>query len=298
MGVRRKIMVAVLTMGAAAALAGRPMVAEAVTVNNDPTQLVVYNNNIENMVTCTGNDYKRLLDYMRSQPKAPDLFVVQQVSNQAKLDELIREMNARLPGPYTGRLALSSTGSLRYTGACSSLKNHQTNAVIWRAARFGTTVGQCGVAVRRPEQQAAQLLLSDPDCVNLYYDRNGNSQDRVANVAVRLYDPLAQKHVTVASIHWPTSDWGGPDCADENMREASDEVDGLGGSSLKIVAGDANTTVGSADGGTTLMTTATRIRSATGVPRAAARRRTRPSGTGASTTSWRRAAPASATPGR
>ena len=48
------------------------------------TQLVVYNNNIENMVTCTGNDYKRLLDYMKSQPKAPDLFVVQQVSNQAK----------------------------------------------------------------------------------------------------------------------------------------------------------------------------------------------------------------------
>ena len=101
MGTRRKIVIASLTMAVAASLAGRPMVAEAATVNTDPTQLVVYNNNIENMVTCTGNDYKRLLDYMKSQPKAPDIFVVQQVSNQAKLTSHAGD-ERRLPGPYPG----------------------------------------------------------------------------------------------------------------------------------------------------------------------------------------------------
>ena len=156
----------------------------------------------------------------------------------------MREMKVRLPGPYAGTLALSSTGSMGYTGSCSTLKNHQTNAVIWRVGRFAASFDRVAWRSDAPTSKRPNSS-SDPDCVNLFTDRNGNSQDRVANVAVRLYDPLAQKHVTVASIHWPTSDWGGPDCADENMREASFEVDGLGGSSLKIVAGDANTTVGS-----------------------------------------------------
>ena len=68
-------------------------------------------------------------------------------------------------------------------------------------------------------------------------------QDRVENVAIRLYDRVASQDVTVASIHWPTNTWHGPECADENMREANNAVDNLGGT-LKIVAGDANTTKG------------------------------------------------------
>ena len=65
MGTRRKIVIASLTMAVAASLAGRPMVAEAATVNTDPTQLVVYNNNIENMVTCRAT---READYMKAEP--------------------------------------------------------------------------------------------------------------------------------------------------------------------------------------------------------------------------------------
>ena len=71
MGVRRKIMVAALTMAAAAALAGRPMVAEQSRSTTTRPSFVVYNNNIENMVTCTGNDYKRLLDYVEANPRRP-----------------------------------------------------------------------------------------------------------------------------------------------------------------------------------------------------------------------------------
>lgn len=47
----------------------------------------------------------------------------------------------------------------------------------------------------------------------------------------------------MASVHWPTSTWYGPDCADENMAEANDAVDRMGGD-LEIVAGDMNTPKG------------------------------------------------------
>jgi endonuclease/exonuclease/phosphatase family metal-dependent hydrolase len=123
-----------------------------------------------------------------------------------------------------------------YSSTCGKLKNQQTNAVIYRTDRF-------------TYEETTRWRSDAPDnwdkgtgaCKNL--DDTPTSQDRVENVAVRLYDRIAKQRVSVASIHWPTDTWHGTECAAENMREANDAVDGLGGT-LKIVAGDANTTKG------------------------------------------------------
>jgi hypothetical protein len=207
-------------------------------VNGSPAYLVVYDNNIENMLpaSCGGGDWNRLFDYIAAQSQSPDIFTVQQISNIAQLDALTARMTDELAGSYAGVIAISSPGSMGYTSTCGKLKNQQTNAVIYRTDRF--------------THEATTRWRSDaPDdwadgtggCRNL--DDTPTSQDRVVNVAIRLHDNIAHEDVTVASIHWPTSTWYGPDCADENMREASAAVDSLGGT-LRIVAGDANTTKG------------------------------------------------------
>jgi hypothetical protein len=203
-----------------------------------PDYLVVYNNNIENMLpaSCDGGDWNRLFAYIAAQPRSPDIFTAQQISNAAQLNALTARMTSELAGTYAGVIAISSPGSMGYTSTCGKLKNQQSNAVIYRTDRFTL--------------EASTRWRSDaPDdwddgsggCRNL--DDTPTSQDRVENVAVRLHDRVADEDVSVASIHWPTSTWHGPDCADENMREASNAVDNLGGT-LKIVAGDVNTTKG------------------------------------------------------
>jgi len=200
--------------------------------------LVVYNNNIENMlpVSCNGGDWNKLFDYIKAQPKSPDIFTTQQISNTAQLNALTARMSDELAGTYAGVIAISSPGSMGYTSTCGKLKNQQTNAVIYRTDRF-----TYGASTRWRSDAPDNWADGTGGCRNL--DDTPTSQDRVENVAVRLHDRIADEDVSVASIHWPTGTWHGPDCADENMREASSAVDSLGGT-LKIVAGDANTTKG------------------------------------------------------
>lgn len=234
--------VAVAATAGTAAVVWAPTAAQAAgAVNTSPGHLVVWNNNIENMVpTSCGMDFSRLLTYMRAQPKSPDIFTVQQISNTAQLTALTTRMTTELPGTYAGVIAIGNPGviNVSYTGECSRPKRQQTNAVIYRTDRF--------------TYEAATRWRSDaPDnwdagtggCKNLDDPPAGQSQDRVENVAVRLNDRVAGQDVSVASVHWPTGRWHGPDCADENMAEANDAVDRLGGT-LKIVAGDMNTTKG------------------------------------------------------
>lgn len=211
---------------------------ELSAVNNSADHLVVYNNNLENMLpaSCDGGDWNKLFAYIKAQSSSPDIFTTQQISNTAQLNALTTRMTNELPGTYAGVIAISSPGSMGYTSTCGKLKNQQTNAVIYRSDRFTL--------------EATTRWRSDaPDdwdkgtgaCKNL--DDTPTSQDRVENVAVRLLDRIANQQVSVASIHWPTDTWHGPDCADENMSEANTAVDNLGGT-LKIIAGDANTTKG------------------------------------------------------
>ena len=68
--------------------------------NQDPTFLQVYGNNVENLETpseyCKG-DWKDLVHFMKLQKYAPDLFLVQQVSGRAQLNELTEFMSRNLP---------------------------------------------------------------------------------------------------------------------------------------------------------------------------------------------------------
>ncbi|HEY5939113.1 MAG TPA: hypothetical protein VIU61_30885, partial [Kofleriaceae bacterium] len=207
----------------------------AIVVNNSPAYLVVYNNNIENMLpaNCNKGDWNRLFNYIKAQAQSPDLLVVQQISNQAQLNTLTARMTNELPGTYAGVIAIANPGSMGYDdNRCEVLKNHQTNAVIYRSDRF-TKEGETRWRSDAPRAKTGP-------CENLSAPAG---QDRVENVGVLLYDRVAKQRVSVSSLHWPTSTWKGPECADENIKEANEASDRLGGT-LKILAGDMNTSKG------------------------------------------------------
>lgn len=215
-------------------LAGVTPAQAAQTTNSDPGFVIAYDNNTENMIpaSCEGNDFEKLFRYILAQPKSPDLFTVQQISNQAKLDAFTKRMTDELPGTYQGVIAIGSPNA-KDPGSGTCNKNQQTNAVIYRTERFtaGATIRWRSDA---PDDKTGP-------CRNLTATP---FQDRVENVAVRLTDTVTKKGVTVASIHWPTADpWNGPDCADENIAEAQDRTASLGSVSLTILGGDTNATM-------------------------------------------------------
>ncbi|MEU7575150.1 hypothetical protein [Micromonospora sp. NPDC049240] len=218
-------------MTAAVGLTGAT--AAQAAVNTSPNYLVVYNNNIENWLPASCADgyiWDRLLTYLKGRPLSPDIFTVQQISNQTQLNTLLARLSADLPGTYAGEIAIASPGSMGYTSTCGKMKNQQTNAVIWRSDRF-TQEAETRWRSDAPENKTG-------GCKNL--EPTSSSQDRVENIGVRLHDNVRNQDVSVASIHWPTNTWNGPDCADENMSEAEEAMVRLGGD-LKIVAGDMNT---------------------------------------------------------
>ncbi|MEO3776505.1 hypothetical protein ABGB16_06580 [Micromonospora sp. B11E3] len=228
--------VAVLTtvLTTAAVSAASATVASA-AVNTSPSFLVVYNNNIENWLpeSCAdGKIWDRLVTYIKGRPLSPDIFTVQQVSNQAQLDVLTRYLSDELPGTYAGQIAIAEPGSMGYTSTCGIMKNQQTNAVIYRSDRFTYEA-----ATRWRSDAPEDYDAGTGPCRNLEPTRS--SQDRVHNIAVRLHDNVANQKVSVASIHWPTNTWYGPKCAAENIKEADEAMGRLGGD-LKIVAGDTN----------------------------------------------------------
>ncbi|MBA0050640.1 hypothetical protein E0L36_06925 [Streptomyces sp. AJS327] len=220
---------------AVAAVTGSGVAQGAPETTAAPEPLVTYNNNIENMVpeSCSGDRFDRLIEYVKSQPRSPGILTVQQISDSEQLKALTKRLSDELPGTFKGRIAVADPGSMGYTSKCGKLKNQQTNAVIYRTQRLTL---EDATTWRSDAPQGAK-----GKCRNL--EPTETSQDRVHNVAVRLRDTVEKKDVTVASIHWPTAKWNGPDCASENIREANRAVDNLGGD-VRIVAGDANIDVG------------------------------------------------------
>lgn len=234
--VRRTLVFLTATL-AAATLTGTQ--AAQAAVNPSPDHLVVWDNNIENMLpeSCAdGYLFDRLIAYIKKQAESPDIFAVQQISNAEQLTAFTTRLSNELPGTYGGKIAIAQPGSMGYTSTCGKMKNQQTNAVIYRTDRL--TYQQITTwRSDAPEDYDA----GTGGCQNLTPTRS--SQDRVENVAVRLHDTVANQDVSVASIHWPTGTWHGPDCAAENMKEAHEAMGRLGGD-LQIVTGDANTTTG------------------------------------------------------
>jgi hypothetical protein len=209
-------------------------------VNTAADHLVVYNDNVENLVTKKAGcdeayDFNKLIAYMKKQPQSPDVFTVQQISGIDQMNALTKRLSDALPGTYGGVIAYTHPGQMGYTGKCTKRKNFQTNAVIYRVGRLSI-------------EQTARWRSDAPsggDCKNLH-GKGKDTQDRVQNVAVRFKDLKSGNRVSVASIHWPTNTWKGPKCAAENFKEANAAVDQLGGT-LRIIAGDANATTDAAN---------------------------------------------------
>lgn len=216
---------------ASLAVAANPATADVTVAaaNNDPAFVQVVDNNVENLPTvdlaCPG-DWQDLVYYLRRAPLKPDIFIIQQISNRTQLNSYLNRLSDDLGEPYAGVIAEASPAAMN--SPCGAPKDYQTNAVIFRTARFTNL----GLGSRTWQAQSDET----GSCAN-------NDQARTKAVKVRLHDKIANKDLTVASVHWPTAASGGPPCAESNARETAAEMteDGYGGS-LLIVGGDVNYT--------------------------------------------------------
>jgi hypothetical protein len=187
-------------------------------------------NNVENLPTvdlaCPG-DWQDLVYYLDQQEYRPDIFLVQQISDRAQLDDYLDRLSAQFGETYKGVIAEQHPAAMN--SPCGAPKDYQTNAVIYRAARF--TLESDPSSVTKRWQAQADL---GQGCVN-------NNQARTKAVKVRLHDKIADKDVTAASVHWPTGNHGGTPCTASNAKEDAAEMteDGFGGS-LLLFGGDAN----------------------------------------------------------
>ncbi|GAA0580198.1 hypothetical protein HPO96_20235 [Kribbella sandramycini] len=203
--------------------------APAVTAAEAPRRdyVSVYTNNVENLKkttdTCPG-DWQDLIFAMKRTDPAPDLFLVQQISNRDELTLLINTMEAKLGRDYAGRIA--NPQPPEQAARCGDDKKQQTTAIVFDTARFNVL--------------QEDTWKADRDGTN---GCENTGQSRAEAIRLKLDDLLADKTLTVASTHWPTNNSGGHPCAAENAREASEKVSGWGGD-LMIWGGDANITAG------------------------------------------------------
>ncbi|MFI2291361.1 hypothetical protein [Streptomyces niveus] len=208
--------------------------------NNNPGFLQVYDANVENLPTtdeaspqeCAG-DWHDLMYYMRTQELKPDIYLVQQISNQAQLDLLLDRMRSHFGEKYAGVLAEPDPAP--GGGVCVNYKKHQTNGVIWRTGRLDLVKSQS------PDNRWQAQNWTGTECVN-------NDQSRTKGIKALLYDRVSGNTVTAASFHWPTVSHGGAECARSNIGELSNELtedgydsDGrFGGTDLYVAGGDTN----------------------------------------------------------
>lgn len=202
--------------------------------NRNPGFLQVYDANVENFPTsrekCPG-DWEDLLYYMRSQRYRPDLWTAQQVGGERQLNILLKKMRRHFGEAYAGVVAQPVPA--RGGGACGREKSRQTNAVIWRVARFS-------LKLSAPSRNIWQVRRNlNGQCVN-------NSQSRTVSVKALLRDRVTGKNVTAASFHWPSRRSGASGkCASVNMAELNRELteDGYGRAHLYLAGGDTNWSV-------------------------------------------------------
>ncbi len=204
-----------------------PPAPRAAVGNQDPTFLQVYDNNVENLETpaeyCKG-DWQDLVYFMKRQQYAPDLFLVQQVSGRAQLDQLLAFMTRNLPGRYEGVIARRAPRPFK--SPCKAPKARQTNAIVYRVGRFDVQPDS-KLAFRSTRRVGNRCV---PDKL-----------DRTENVLVRLTDKINGQTVVAGSMHWPTR---APACANDNARRVAKRMAAAGPAGLRIFGGDANFTPG------------------------------------------------------
>lgn len=213
-----------------------PAIDEPGAINDDPRFIHVYVNNIENLKLageqCPG-DWTDLIYYMKTIKPSPDLFLVQQISDTAQLDVLVQRMTKELPGVYEGVIADADPWTQQ--SPCGKEKAKQTNAIVFRSGRFAR--------------------LGDKHVWQSWAHKNGecvrNNQARTRNVMVKLRDKIADRELSVASIHWSTAQGDGPDpaCARKNVLEADQKLHlKAHGGDLLIFGGDFNESDRNAEG--------------------------------------------------
>ena len=203
--------------------------------NADPDRLVVYSNNIENMIF----DWKDLVHQMEAAPLRPDLFLVQQISSKDELDRLIAFMNQRLGVTYQGVVAQGVPDDTRFDGQVLP-RPLVTTGIIFRAARFELKNRDSWMPFGRGFKGNRQSC-----------DQRSNNSG-YESLRVKLYDRVAREHVVAVSLrHWT---W--EPCSMKNLRDIVEGHDGgdndhrgLGQqAALHIVGGDFNDRLFDADG--------------------------------------------------
>lgn len=184
-----------------------PDVAEPGGLNEDPRYVQVYVNNVENLLTagetCKG-DWTDFIYYMKSYEPSPDLFLVQQIADSDQLTTLVERMNQDLVGAFEGVIADGDPPPGNFP--CGDDKHQQTNAIIFRSGRFEKTGTR--------QDWLAWASDGADGCKQ-------SNQPRTRAIMTKLHDKIADKDVTVASIHWPTAGGTGADpaCAEKNVAD-------------------------------------------------------------------------------
>lgn len=195
--------------------------------NRNPDRLVVWSNNIENMIF----DWKDLVHAMSEADYRPDVFLVQQVTDREEMDRLVDFMSRRLGVDYTGVVAKANPDDRRFQGQVIP-RPTVTTGIVYRTGRFEQLT-------KDSFMPWGQGFREDPARCDLRSDHSGYETLRL-----KLHDKVADKDVVVISLrHWTFHP-----CSTKNVRDLVHGFDGgandhagLGtASALHIVGGDFN----------------------------------------------------------
>ena len=258
--------------------------AEVFPAPNEASWVNVWDNNVENLMTntpaCPG-DWQDIVWYMKTRLSPPFLFIVQQVNRGEGTNEqgivvddtrnvlklltdkmnrlLIDSQNEPVLDEY--RWVIANPAPSEYPGAKCDKKLYQTNAIIYRSARFEPQGTEPSDPASSPDVDQTCQARSD-DCTTWYswFYASGmcvqaaqptelRRRDRSQGVAVRFFDNVTGEYISIASAHWPwqTDGMNGERCATENLSTTRHAVNNVGppagsagASSLGIIAGDMN----------------------------------------------------------
>lgn len=211
---------------------------EELRTNSDPNRIVVYSNNIENMIF----DWKDLVHEMEEAPLRPDIFLVQQLTSRAEMEQLIAFMERRLGVNYEGVVAQNVPDDHRFGGEVLP-RPRVTTGVIYRARRFDLVTKDTWHPFGKGF--AGQQHSCDERTNHSGYE----------TLRVKLHDKRANEDVVAVSLrHWT---WHA--CSAKNTKEIVEGHNvggdgpnahpGLGsGAALHIVGGDFNDRIFDADG--------------------------------------------------
>ncbi len=203
--------------------------------NDDPSKILVYTSNLENLAkaevaagdpaSCRG-DWQDLLFFMAASQHAPDVILLQQITDKAELeDKVIAKLHALLGEEYGAIIAEAAPA---YWGAADcSAKHYQTNAILYRKSRFGYVDGTKKTWRSRAADAGGSCAVT--------------SASRYVNVAAKLADRLRPfkggfAELAVGSVHWPVVDG----CGVTNANEADAVMASYSGAQLRVFGGDMN----------------------------------------------------------